>query len=129
MRHRIESPRVLLIACPIEYYKSKYQYASLSTLLSQEVEYMRMIRMIDRHIQIIVKKILTLSPDVILVGNNVSKYALDLFLEVRKNGESKNSQNVSVIVNCEGSLLMQAARMTGAKIIRHLDDIACSYVE
>lgn len=46
--------------------------------------------MIDRHIQIIVKKILTLSPDVILVGNNVSKYALDLFLEVRKNGESKN---------------------------------------
>ena len=86
MRHRIESPRVLLIACPIEYYKSKYQYASLS----QEVEYMRMIRMIDRHIQIIVKKILTLSPDVILVGNNVSKYALDLFLEVRKNGESKN---------------------------------------
>lgn len=38
MRRRIESPRVLLIACPIEYYKSKYQYASLSTLLSQEVE-------------------------------------------------------------------------------------------
>jgi len=39
MRHRIESPRILLISCPIEYYKNKYQYASLSTLLSQEVEW------------------------------------------------------------------------------------------
>lgn len=39
MRHRIESPRILIIACPIEYYKYKYQYASLATLLTQEQEY------------------------------------------------------------------------------------------
>ncbi|KAK8800903.1 hypothetical protein WA588_001734, partial [Blastocystis sp. NMH] len=104
MRHRIESPRILLISCPIEYYKNKYQYASLSTLLSQEVE----------HIQIIVKKIMTLSPDVILVGSNVSKHAIDLFVE----------QGVSIVVNCEASILAQAAKMTGAKIIKHLDDIA-----
>ena len=32
------SPRILLIACPIEYYKDNYQYASLSTLLTQEQE-------------------------------------------------------------------------------------------
>ena len=38
MRRRIEQPRILLIACPIEYYKYKYQYASLATLLSQEME-------------------------------------------------------------------------------------------
>lgn len=35
-----------------------------------------------RHIQIIVKKIMSLSPDVILVGSNVSKHAIDLFVEV-----------------------------------------------
>ena len=35
-----------------------------------------------RHVQIIVKKILSLNPDVILVGNNVSKHAIDLFLQV-----------------------------------------------
>lgn len=28
-------------------------------------------------------------------------------------------------MNCEGSVLQQAAQMTGAKIIKHLDDIAC----
>lgn len=39
-------------------------------------------RIICSHIQIIVKKIMSLSPDVILVGNNVSKHALDLFLKV-----------------------------------------------
>lgn len=35
------SPRILLIACPIEYYKDNYQYASLSTLLTQEQEWVR----------------------------------------------------------------------------------------
>ena len=39
MRRRIISPRILLISCPIEYYKYKYQYASLETLLTQEQEY------------------------------------------------------------------------------------------
>ena len=29
-------------------------------------------------------------------------------------------------MNCEASILAQAAKMTGAKIIKHLDDIACS---
>lgn len=82
MRRRIESPRILLIACPIEYYKYRFQYASLATLLTQEQEYMIMKRIICSHIQIIVKKIMSLSPDVILVGNNVSKHALDLFLKV-----------------------------------------------
>ena len=28
-------------------------------------------------------------------------------------------------MNCEGGILQQAAQMTGAKIIKHLDDIAC----
>ena len=38
MKRRIVAPRILLIACPIEYYKSKNQYASLETLLTQEQE-------------------------------------------------------------------------------------------
>ena len=41
-----------------------------------------------RHIQIIVKKIMTLSPDVILVGSNVSKHAIDLFVEVSSSSQS-----------------------------------------
>ena len=36
----------------------------------------------NSHIQIIVKKIMALEPNLILVGNNVSKHALDLFLRV-----------------------------------------------
>ena len=38
MKRRIVTPRILLIACPIEYYKLKNQYASLETLLTQEQE-------------------------------------------------------------------------------------------
>ena len=38
MKRRIVMPRILLIACPIEYYKLKNQYASLETLLTQEQE-------------------------------------------------------------------------------------------
>lgn len=39
MKRCIVSPRILLIVCPIEYYKDNYQYASLSTLLTQEQEW------------------------------------------------------------------------------------------
>lgn len=39
MKRFIVSPRILLIACPIEYYKDNYQYASLNTLLTQEQEF------------------------------------------------------------------------------------------
>lgn len=34
------------------------------------------------HIQILVKKLLSLSPSVILVSSNVSKHAIDLLLQV-----------------------------------------------
>lgn len=32
---------------------------------------------------------------------------------------------MSVVVNCEKEMLEQVSRMTGAQIIKHLDDIAC----
>lgn len=43
----------------------------------------------NSHIQIIVKKIMALNPNLILVGNNVSKHALDLFLRVTVGGENE----------------------------------------
>ena len=83
MKRCIISPRILLIACPIEYYKDNYQYASLSTLLTQEQELVFTRVLMHSHIQILVKKLLSLNPSIILVGSNVSKHAIELFLQVR----------------------------------------------
>ncbi|CBK21581.2 LOW QUALITY PROTEIN: uncharacterized protein [Blastocystis hominis] len=57
---------------------------------------------------------MALEPNLILVGNNVSKHALDLFLRL----------DVSVAVNCDAEMMKQISRMTGAKIVKHLDDVA-----
>ena len=84
MKRCIVSPRILLIACPIEYYKDNYQYASLSTLLTQEQEWVFVLVLTRSHIQILVKKLLSLNPNIILVGSNVSKHAIDLLLQVRQ---------------------------------------------
>ena len=76
------------------------------------------------HIQIIVKKIMALEPNLILVGNNVSKHALDLFLRVCLWSGSEVKLDVSVAVNCDAEMMKQISRMTGAKIVKHLDDVA-----
>lgn len=76
------------------------------------------------HIQIIVKKIMALEPNLILVGNNVSKHALDLFLRVWLWSGSEVKLDVSVAVNCDAEMMKQISRMTGAKIVKHLDDVA-----
>ena len=41
-------------------------------------------------------------------------------------GGSTDQLDVSVAVNCDAEMMKQISRMTGAKIVKHLDDVARS---
>lgn len=65
MKTLIENARILLIECPIAYQRIEGKFVTLETLILQEKEYLRNV----------VSRILSYSPDIVLVHKNVSGLA------------------------------------------------------
>jgi 1-phosphatidylinositol-3-phosphate 5-kinase len=80
-----ENPRVLLLGGGIDFQREDYRLSSLDTLIEQE----------DKYTEILVEKIMTLKPDIILVGRSVARKAQEMLC----------GYNVAVMQSVKPSLL------------------------
>lgn len=99
----LRNPRVLLLAGGVEFQRSNSRMASFDTLLEQERHY----------IQILVEKIAALRPDLVLVGQGVSRQAQE-YLE---------QHEVVVIQHVKAKLMKRIARAVGATILSSTDHV------
>ena len=65
------NPRILLLAGGIEFQRTDTKLSSMDTLIEQE----------DKYMEILVEKIMSLKPDIILVGKAVARKAQELLCE------------------------------------------------
>jgi uncharacterized protein YaaR (DUF327 family) len=96
------NPRILLLAGGIDFQRADVRLSSLDTLIEQE----------DRYMEILVEKIMSLKPDVILVGKAVTRRAQELLCQYE----------VAVMQNVKPHLLERISRMTGAMMLPSTDN-------
>jgi 1-phosphatidylinositol-3-phosphate 5-kinase len=104
MARNILSPRILLLTFPLEYARHNSQFMSLQPVIAQEREYLSNL----------VKRIMALSPNVLLVEKNVSGLALS-FLD---------QAGISVAYNVKLSVLNAVSRCTQTQLITSPDQLA-----
>jgi 1-phosphatidylinositol-3-phosphate 5-kinase len=102
MRTDIQSARVLLLGCSIEF-ERKERIVSFDKLLAQEREYLRML----------VSKIASMQPDVILVEKSVSRVAQDLIRDA----------GICLAVNVKANVLQQIARISQSTILQSTEHV------
>ena len=100
-RGMIQKPRILLLAGGIEFQRHEMKFSSLDTLIEQETKY----------IEILVEKILSLQPDIVVVGKSISRRAQELLSE----------QRVVALQNVKPQQLERMSRLLGAKILPSTD--------
>jgi len=103
------NPKILLLAGGIEFQRTDTRLSSMDTLIEQE----------DRYIEILVEKIMSLKPDLILVGKAVARKAQELLC----------GHKVSVMQNVKPQLLERISRMTGAMMLPSTDHMIQQYGE
>lgn len=106
MPRRLENPRILLIMFPLEYQRNENHFLSIETVFAQEQEYL------DK----LVSRLVSLSPDIIFVGANVSGYALELL----------NKIGVVVQFNLKPQVMERISKLTEADIAISVDKLAAN---
>ncbi|ODQ67458.1 hypothetical protein NADFUDRAFT_12892, partial [Nadsonia fulvescens var. elongata DSM 6958] len=104
MPRDISNPRIALIMFPIEYRRTSRNFMSLEPILAQEKEYIRKLA----------KRIISLSPDIVLAGSTVNGHALDLLAKA----------GIAVAYNVKESVITKVARYTKADVIWSIDKLA-----
>lgn len=104
MPRKIENPRVLLLMFPIEYERNENKFLSIESVMAQEKEYL------DK----LVSRIISLRPDIIYVGANVSGYALELFIQA----------GIVIQFNMKPQVLERIAKYTDADIALSIEKLA-----
>ena len=102
-------PRILLLAGGIEFQRTEAKLSSMDTLIEQE----------DKFMEILVEKIMSLKPDIILVGKAVARKAQELLCE----------HKVIVMQNVKQTILERVARMTGAILLPSTDSMVKQFGE
>ncbi|KAL2518887.1 putative 1-phosphatidylinositol-3-phosphate 5-kinase FAB1C [Abeliophyllum distichum] len=103
MTSQYKNPKLLLLGGALEYQRVPNQLASFDTLLQQE----------NDHLKMIVSKIETHRPNVLLVEKSVSSFAQEHLL----------AKEISLVLNVKRPLLEQIARCTGATITPSVDHL------
>ncbi|OQS02638.1 Phosphatidylinositol-3-phosphate5- kinase (Fab-like, PIPK-A1), partial [Thraustotheca clavata] len=103
MRQKIESPRILLVASPLDYQRQVEKLSSLESVAGQETEYMR----------IAVDKIRTLRPDIVLFQGHVHRVAEELLA----------TSDIVVVKNLKLLDLKRLALVTGAALLASPDHV------
>jgi hypothetical protein len=103
------NPRILLLSGSIDFQRTDNRLASMDTLIEQE----------DKYIELLIDKIMSLKPDIILVGKAVARRAQELLC----------SHNVVVMQNVKPQLLERISRMTGAIMLQSTDHMIQQYGE
>eukprot|EP01033_Poteriospumella_lacustris_P022103 gene22103-16543_t len=104
-----DNPRILLLAGGIEFQRADMKLSSMDTLIEQE----------DKHMELLVDKIMSLKPDIILVGKSVARKAQELLCE----------HQLIVMQNVKLKLLERLSRMTGAMLLPSTDTMIQQYGE
>ena len=104
MARACKNPRILLMFGGIEFQRSYSKLAIFNTLLEQEQTYT----------QIMVEKIVRLQPDLLFVGQAVSRQAQEYL----------NQHEIIVMQSLKPGLLRQVSRMTGAAITSSTDHVS-----
>jgi chaperonin GroEL (HSP60 family) len=94
-------PTILLLTGGIEFQRTDNKLSSMDTLIEQE----------DKYMEILVDKIMSLKPDIILVGKAVARRAQELLCQ----------HKVVVMQNVKPHLLERVARMTNAMLLPSTD--------
>jgi hypothetical protein len=102
-------PKILLLAGGIEFQRTEAKLSSMDTLIEQE----------DKFMEILVEKIMSLKPDIILVGKAVARKAQELLCE----------HKVIVMQNVKQTILERVARMTGAILLPSTDSMVKQFGE
>jgi hypothetical protein len=102
-----QNPKILILSGGIEFHRQDLKLSSLDTLLDQE----------DKYLEILVDKIMSLEPDILLVGKSVSRRAQELLYH----------HCVAVFQHVKPNLLERIARMTGALMLPSTDHMIQQY--
>ncbi|KAJ3120850.1 1-phosphatidylinositol-3-phosphate 5-kinase [Physocladia obscura] len=102
----IISPRILVLAFPLEFQPSNLadQFVSLETIMAREKEYLHNL----------INRIVSLRPNVVFVGGNVSRISLDLLVRA----------NVAFATNVKPEILRTIAQCSGATVIDSFDKLS-----
>lgn len=103
MRSRIENPKIALLMFPIEYLKQKEQFISLRIVNSQQAVY----------ISNLVSRLVSLEPDIIVVGDTVCGLAEQLLEDA----------NITVISNMKPQVIERISRYTKGDIFQSVNDL------
>lgn len=103
MAARIENPRIAMLMFPLEYLKQKEQFISLRIVHSQQEVY----------ITNLVSRLISLEPDVVVVGDTVCGIAEKLLEDA----------NITVISNVKPQVVERISRYTKADIFQTVNDL------
>ncbi|KPI45419.1 1-phosphatidylinositol 3-phosphate 5-kinase fab1 [Cyphellophora attinorum] len=103
MSRLVMSPRILIVTFALEYARHEQHFMSLDPVIRQEREYL----------EILVSRIATLKPDVLLAQKNVSGLALQLLDKAR----------ITTVYNVKSSVLEAVSRCTQSRVVQSVDKI------
>lgn len=103
MKSKIENPKIALLMFPIEYLKQKEKFISLRIVNSQQAVY----------INNLVSRLISLEPDLIVVGDTVCGLAEQLLEDA----------NITVISNVKPQVLERISRYTRGDIFQSVNDL------
>ncbi len=108
MRARLEKPRVLLMGCAVEFSRPDWKFVTFEVLQVQERDFLR----------ILVDRIASLKPDILITSESVSSIALEFLMEL----------GITCVSRVAQSALERLSRFTGASIVPNLSDIPTAVV-
>lgn len=101
MKTIIETPKVLLLQCPIAYQRVEGKFVTIESLILQEKEYLRNV----------IARILSFAPDVVLVHKNVAGIAQDM---LRDNG-------ITLILDVKLSVFERLSQCLQCDVVTSID--------
>ncbi|CCU99193.1 unnamed protein product [Malassezia sympodialis ATCC 42132] len=110
MRRRIESPRIILLDCSLEYKKGESQ---TNIEITREEDWSRILEIEEEQVKQMCDKILQLKPDLVFTEKGVSDLAQHFLMKA----------NVTCIRRVRKSDNNRIARATGAQIVNRVDDL------
>ena len=104
MARKMLNPRIILVTFPLEYQRHQQQYMSLQPVMEQEKEFLR----------VVVQRISSLRPNVVLAEKGVSGVALQFLSEA----------NISVVYNVKHTVIEAVSRCAETQIITSTEMLA-----
>ena len=126
MRRKIESPRIVLLDCPLEYKKGESQ---TNIEITKEDDWNRILEIEEEQVKRLCDAILAVKPDVVITEKGVSGKCIPPslsvlgadFIDLAQHFLVKN--NVTALRRVRKSDNNRIARATGATIVNRVDDL------